>query len=130
MTRRLSEAQILHASLQRCTLSRLKEVLGIVRGDVRGDVSTVCDEDEQGRSCSGAFPCKGGRRKIPRISGHVLFPARSPLPIVALGLPPLLPPFGRLWLAANPSPLQHAFALSGARQKVTARASSAVSHQL
>ena len=120
MTKGLSEAQILHPSLQRCTLSMLKEVVHTVRADA----STVSHDD--GRSCSGAFPYEDGRRKIPRLSGHVLFSARSPLPIVALGLPPLLPPFGRL-LHANPSPNHHAFALSGA---ITDRASSAVSYQL
>ena len=121
LTKRLSQAQILHTSLQRCTLSRLIEVLHTVRGDV----STVCDDD--GRCYSGTFPCEDGRRKIRRLSGHVLFSAQSPLPIVALGLPPLLPPFGRHWHAADPSPKQPAFALSGPS---TARASSAVSRQL
>ena len=98
LTKRLSQAQILHTSLQRCTLSRLKEVLGIVRGDVRGDVSTVCDDD--GRCYSGTFPCEDGRRKIRRLSGHVLFSAQSPLPIVALGCLGSLRPF-KGWLVVS-----------------------------
>ena len=99
MARRLSKAQALHGQLQRCTLSRLREVLAIARDDM----SNVREEEEEehGRISDGAYSGEDGRPKLPQPTDHVRF--LSPLPIVVLGLPPLLPPFARLWHTASQS---------------------------
>ena len=97
MAEKLSEAQSLHPPLQHCTLSRLKEILAIVRDDS----SKAFISDEEG-DCSSCGECWREHLTERPTRTPVAF---SSLQITALGLPPLLPTPENLLRPARSLPL-------------------------